>query len=85
MNINFKNENFMEFPQPQREAIFLSRPQRFLANMSLSDGKEELAYCANPGAMTGCLTSGTVALLWDSEDPKRKRRFTWRAVAVAWP
>ncbi len=71
---------FMPFPQPQREAIFLRRSQRFLAKMALPEGAEELVYCANSGAMTGCLTSGMVALLWDSADPERKRRYTWRAV-----
>jgi sugar fermentation stimulation protein A len=71
---------FMAFPQPQRDALFLSRPQRFLAKMSLREGTDELVYCANSGAMTGCLTSGMAALIWDSADPKRKRRYTWRAV-----
>lgn len=71
---------FMAFPQPQLEAVFLRRPQRFLAEMSLPEGAEELVYCANPGSMTGCLTTGREALLWDSADLKRKRRYTWRAV-----
>lgn len=71
---------FMAFPQPQREAVFLRRPQRFLAEMSLPEGSEELVYCANSGAMTGCLTAGMAAILWDSADPDRKRRYTWRAV-----
>lgn len=71
---------FMAFPQPQCEATFLRRPQRFLAEMHLPDGTEELVYCANPGSMTGCLTSGRDALLWDSADLKRKRRYTWRAI-----
>lgn len=74
------SEVFMAFPQPQRDAVFLSRPQRFLAEMSLPEGTQELVYCANSGAMTGCLTSGMGALIWDSADPKRKRRYTWRAV-----
>ncbi len=72
----------MPFPQPQCEAIFLRRSQRFLAEMHFSEGVDDLVYCANPGAMTGCLTSGSGALLWDSEDPKRKRRYTWRAVEI---
>lgn len=74
------DEVFMAFPQPQREATFLRRPQRFLAEMRLPEGQEELVYCANPGSMTGCLTSGNDALLWDSADIKRKRRYTLRAV-----
>lgn len=71
---------FMQFPQPQREAVFLRRPQRFLAEMSLPGGGEELVYCANSGAMTGCLTPGMAAILWDSAEPGRKLRYTWRAV-----
>lgn len=74
------SEIFMAFPQPQMEATFLQRPQRFLAEMHLPDGTEELVYCANPGSMRGCLTSGRDALLWDSADLNRKRRYTWRAV-----
>ena len=76
------SEIFMPFPQPQCEATFLRRPQRFLAEMHLSDGTVELVYCANPGSMTGCLTSGRDALLWDSSDLKRKRRYTWQAVEL---
>ena len=71
---------FMAFPQPQLEAVFLRRSQRFLAEMSLPGGTEELAYCANSGAMTGCLTPGMAAMLWDSAAPERKRRYTLRAV-----
>lgn len=74
------SEIFMAFPQPQLDAVFLRRPQRFLAEMLFPEGTEEVVYCANPGSMTGCLTSGREALLWDSADLKRKRRFTWRAV-----
>lgn len=70
----------MAFPQPQCEATFLRRPQRFLAEMSFGGGAEELVYCANSGALTGCLKEGQRALLWDSADLKRKRRYTWRAV-----
>ena len=71
---------FMAFPLPQQEAIFLRRPQRFLAEMYLPDGTEEIVYCANPGSMTGCLTLGRKVLIWDSLNFKRKRRYTWRAI-----
>ncbi len=71
---------FMAFPKPQQFAIFLQRKQRFLVEMELQDGTTELVYCANSGAMTDCLRSGMQALIWDSEDLTRKRRFTWRAI-----
>lgn len=74
------NEIFMAFPQPQHEAIFLQRTQRFLVLMKLADGTQELVYCANSGAMASNLSSGARAVIWDSGDLKRKRRFTWRAV-----
>ncbi len=32
--------------------------------------------------MTGCLTPGMAAILWDRADPDRKRRYTWRAVEL---
>ena len=71
---------FMPFPQPLHAATYLDRKQRFLAEMTLADGTHELVYCANSGAMTARLSSGMRALIWDSEDLKRKRRFTWRAI-----
>jgi sugar fermentation stimulation protein A len=74
------NEVFMGFPQPQHDATFLQRKQRFLASMELADGSNELVYCANSGSMVGALSSGSRALIWDSGDTTRKRRFTWRAI-----
>jgi sugar fermentation stimulation protein A len=74
------NRIFMHFPQPQRKATFLRRPQRFLAEMGFPDGTKEFVYCANPGAMAGSLSPGCNALVWESPDLKRKRRYTWRAV-----
>lgn len=70
----------MPFPQPQHTAKFLRRPQRFLAEIKFLDGNNVVAYCANPGSMAGCLTPGSKALLWDSGDMKRKRRYTLRAI-----
>lgn len=71
---------FMPFPKPQISATFLGRPQRFLAEMAFPDGTQIIAYCANPGSLKGCLQPGCPALLWDSNEPKRKLRYTLRAV-----
>lgn len=73
---------FMAFPQPQHNATFLKRPQRFQAEMQLQDGAAEIVYFANSGSMKGCLTYGSKALIWDSFNFKRKRRYTLRAVDV---
>ncbi len=48
--------------------------------MQFEGNREETVYCANPGSMTGLLVAGSRAVLWDSENLKRKRRYTWRAV-----
>lgn len=75
-------EVFLPFPEPVYEAHFLRRPQRFLAEISLPNCTEELAYCPNSGAMSGCLNAGSKALVWDSGDPKRARRYTLRAIEL---
>lgn len=71
---------FLPFPQPQCDATFLRRPQRFLAEMRLTNGVNEVAYCANSGSMGGCLAPGRAALLWNSVDLTRKLRYTLRAI-----
>lgn len=71
---------FFTFPQPSSSAIFLRRPQRFLAEVRLPDGSTVLAYCPNPGSFAGCLKEGSAVLLWESSDACRKRKFTLRAI-----
>lgn len=78
----FVNPPFFPFPKPLVLATFVARPQRFLAEMELSDGSRVIAYCANPGSLSGCLEPGSPALLWDSCNPKRKRQYTWRAIKI---
>lgn len=71
---------FLTFPQPSSAAIFLRRPQRFLAEVRLPDGSTTVAYCPNPGSFAGCLKEGSAVLLWESPDACRKRKFTLRAI-----
>jgi sugar fermentation stimulation protein A len=80
--LRMKDKIFLSFPRPQQKATFLRRTQRFLAEMELPSGTKELVYCPNPGAMIGFLKSGSEALLSESSDRKRKRRYTWQAVRV---
>jgi len=74
---------FFSFPSPTVRAIFVARPQRFLAEVKLPDGDTTLAYCANPGSFRGCLQAGSYCLLWDSVGAVRKRRYTLRAIKFA--
>lgn len=73
---------FYPFPKPQLEATFKARPQRFLVEAKLENGKKTLVYCANPGSFKGCLKVGSPILLWDSQDATRTKRYTWRAIKL---
>jgi sugar fermentation stimulation protein A len=73
---------FFSFPQPQVRGTFFSRPQRFLVEAGLPDGSRVIAYCANPGSFRECFKKGSAIFLWDSCDPRRKRRYTWRAIKL---
>ncbi|MBI5017098.1 MAG: DNA/RNA nuclease SfsA [Deltaproteobacteria bacterium] len=70
----------MPFPEPRLLATFLGRRQRFFADVRLADGTETAAHCPNTGSMRGCLYPGHRALLWDSRNPARRLRYTWKAV-----
>jgi sugar fermentation stimulation protein A len=77
-----RNEVFAPFPEPLCEARFVRRYQRFLSDFLLPDGRRVTAHCANTGSLRGCLVPGAPALLWDANDPRRKLRYSWKAVQI---
>jgi sugar fermentation stimulation protein A len=48
--------------------------------MRFEDGTTTVAHCPNTGSMKGCLFPGRRAVLWDSRNPARKLRYTWKAI-----
>ena len=54
---------FMPFPKSLINATFFETTSTFLAEMLLPDNTQVTAYCANPGALNGCLESGSPAYL----------------------
>ncbi len=72
----------MTYDQPLIRAVLLRRYKRFLADVTLPDGREVTAHCANPGAMTGLAEAGTVVWLEPNNDPKRKLRYSWKLAEI---
>ncbi|MDZ8118618.1 DNA/RNA nuclease SfsA [Pontiella sp. NLcol2] len=62
------------------QGTLIKRYKRFLADVKLDDGSVITAHCPNTGRMTTCAEPGWRVVLSDSENPKRKYRYTWELV-----
>ncbi|MFL1466486.1 DNA/RNA nuclease SfsA [Marinobacter sp. HN1S83] len=73
----------MNFPQPLIKGKLIRRYKRFLADVLLDDGSEVVAHCPNTGSMLGCQPDNARVWLSESDNPKRKLRYTWELVETA--
>lgn len=62
-----------------RKAVFVSRPNRFIANV-LIDGKTETVHVKNTGRCRELLVEGCTVYLEKSDDPARKTKYDLIAV-----
>ena len=72
----------MIFDSPLIKGKLIQRYKRFLADITLQDGSQITAHCANTGAMTGCAPAGANVWLSISDNPKRKYPYSWQLVEL---
>ncbi len=72
----------MKFPAALIPGKLIKRYKRFLADITLEDGREITAHCANTGTMLGVKEPGSEVWVSPANNPKRKLKFTWELVRV---
>ncbi|MFH0823166.1 MAG: DNA/RNA nuclease SfsA, partial [Pseudomonadota bacterium] len=67
---------------PLTEGILIKRYKRFMADVLLNDDRIVTAHCPNSGSMLGCCEPGRSVYLSESDNPKRRLRYTWEMISV---
>jgi sugar fermentation stimulation protein A len=67
----------MNFHTPLLAGTLKQRYKRFLADITLDDGREITAHVANPGSMMGMKDPGMRVWVSPAANPKRKLKFSW--------
>ena len=70
----------MIFKQTLIPGKLIQRYKRFLADIELDTGKIITAHCPNSGSMKSCMMPGWKVMLSQSDNPKRKYKYTWEMV-----
>lgn len=72
----------MKFASPLLRGRLRKRYKRFLADITLDDGREITAHCANPGSMMGVAPEGAPAWVSEHHGKGRKLPYSWELVEV---
>lgn len=76
------NHITMKFKYPLIHGRLVKRYKRFLADVTLDDGRLVTVHCTNSGSMKSCLEEGAEVWLSPVKDPKRKTHFTWEMILI---
>ncbi len=71
----------MDLP-PLVTGTLIKRYKRFLADVELDSGETITAHVANPGSMMGLNAPGSKVWLSQSDNPKRKLKYSWELLEV---
>lgn len=72
----------MKLPAPLLEGILLRRYKRFFVDIELLDGRVVVAHTPNTGSMKQCAIAGHKVLISQSDNPKRKLKYTLELIKV---
>ncbi len=67
----------MKYSKPLQRVKLIQRYKRFLGDVEWPDGRKMTVHTANTGSMLGCSTPGNHIWIRDSENDKRKYRYSW--------
>lgn len=72
----------MQYDPPLIPARLVKRYKRFLADVVTEAGEAMTVHCANSGSMLGLTEAGSRVWISDSQNPKRKLRFSLELIEV---
>jgi len=67
----------MKYSKPLQRVKLIQRYKRFLGDVEWPDGGQMTVHTANTGSMLGCSIPGNYIWIRDSENDKRKYRYSW--------
>ena len=70
---------------PLLKGTLVKRYKRFFADIELDSGEVVTAHCPNTGPMTGICILGQPVYVSQSDNPKRKLKYTWEMIQVDQP
>ncbi len=70
------------FWPPLLKGTLIRRYKRFLADIELDSGKLITAHCPNTGSMAACAEPGRPVYVSQSDNPKRKLKYTWEMIEM---